>query len=518
MSDREVFNSLERALSGDINDLQSLATRQLADVMQFLMAKRNTLLTGGAVDTQPRSVTGGLSIRSVGGGTQIELQVGFLGQFSTTWPAVPAALESAMRLGYNRSPLTLTLPGTPNQAVLLEAQVVDVVTLNTVRDVFDVPTQTFIPTAIDKRIERQIQTQFVEAAFPLLPGFSGNPWVPLFVFNTDGAGQTDLVTTGTNYDFRPDMQDILGGADQVRGTYSPIQDEGVVAQASLNTSRPGANGDTATGLATVGGNFAGRIGDQEFRFRDQAAAVVPFSASGFVLANNTIAHVYLLPLVASGIETAPWNMSAAGIASLRKGVLHLSSVQPANGGRVNSATITPNAAAFANFDAVPAGRAMYVGSVYGGTAAGLRYMTQSGAGRALLGVANPGNPLFEVVNFSFSPGAGGPIVVACNLEDIIPDGARLAILVINASWGSAAGDVMEVAVRPGTVSTAAVGRLATIDVQPPAGGVAIGSMVVDVPVFYEGAVDNDDKQLEIELTIPSAGNLTLTVDCIGWEL
>ena len=145
MSDREVFNSLERALSGDMNDLQSLATRQLADVVQFLMAKRNTLLTGGAVDTQPRSVTGGLSIRSVGGGTQIELQVGFLGQFSTTWPAVPAALESAMRLGYNRSPLTLTLPGTPNQAVLLEAQVVDVVTLNTVRDVLDVPTQTFIP-------------------------------------------------------------------------------------------------------------------------------------------------------------------------------------------------------------------------------------------------------------------------------------------------------------------------------------------------------------------------------------
>lgn len=518
MSDREVFNSLERALSGDINDLQSMATRQLADVVQFLMAKRNTLLTGGAVDTQPRSVTGGLSIRSVGGGTQIELQVGFLGQFSTTWPAVPGPLESAMRLGYNRSALTLTLPGTPTQAVLLEARVVDVVTLNTFRDVFDVPTQTFIPTAIDKRVERQIQTQFVEAAFPLLPGFSGNPWVPLFVFNTDGAGQTDLITTGTNYDFRPDMQDILGGADQIRGTYSPIQDEGVVSQAALNTSRPGANGDTATGLATVGGNFAGRIGDMEFRFRDQAASVLPFSAAGFVLANDTLAHVYLLPLVASGIETAPWNTSAGGIASLRKGVLHLSSVQPANGGRVNSATITPNAAAFANFDAVPAGRAMYVGSVYGGTAAGLRYSTQSGAGRALLAAANAGNPLFEVVSLSLSPGAGN-LVVAIDLRGVIPDAARTAIVVVNVTWGSVPGDVLEASVQAGPVTTGSPGHLATMKILAPGGGSASGTMVVDMPVLFEGDTDNEDKLFELNLNVPSgAGSVGATVDCIGWEL
>lgn len=518
MSDREVFNSLERALSGDINDLQSLATRQLADVVQFLMAKRNTLLTGGAVDTQPRSATGGLSIRSVGGGTQIELQVGFLGQFSTTWPAVPGALESAMRLGYNRSALTVNLPGTPNQTVLLEARVVDVVTLNTVRDVFDVPTQTFNPAAIDKRVERQIQTQFVEAATPLLPGFSGNPWVPLWIFDTDGSGETDLVSSGTIYDFRPDMQDILGGGDQVRGTYNPTQDEGVVVQAALNTSRPGTNGDTATGLATLGGNFAGRIGDVEFRFRAQSAGFIPFSAAGFTLANNTIAHVYLLPLVASSIETAPWSQPAAGVGALRKGVLHLSNVQPSRGGRVNSAAITPNAAAFANFDAVPAGRAMYVGSVYGGSVSGLRYMTQSSAGRALLGVANPGNPLFEVISFASSPGGGGTLVVGINLSTggIIPEAARLAILVVNASWGSAAGDVMEVAVRPTDVNTLAVGQLAAINIQPPAGGVARGSMVVDAPVFYDD-VDNDDKLLEIELTFPSAGNITLTVDCIGWE-
>lgn len=514
MSDQEVFNTLERAISGDINDLQALATRQMADQLQFLLATRFQSQTGGADDTVPKSATGGLSIRSVGGGTQIELQAGFLAQFSTTWPAVAGALESNMRLGYNRSALTLTLPGTPNQEVLLEAQVVDVVTLNTTRDVFDIPTQTFIPTAIDKRIERQIQTQFVEAPSPLIPAYSGNPWVPLYSFRTDGSGETDLVTSAFLHDFRPDMQDILQGSDQIRGTYSSTTPEGVVTQGALQTKRPGANGDITLPLG-MGGDFAGRIGETSYRFRNAASNVIPKSAVGFVLTANTIAHVYLLPLASAGVSVAPWNGEPFDV---RKGVLHFSDVQPANGGRVNSAAISPEPTQYGNFDAVGAGRAIYLGSLYGGSIANsMRYMTQSGGGRALLSVAS-GNPLFEVASLTFSPGGPGPLVLGFSLVDIIPDAARLAILVINASWGSVAGDVLVVGVRPDVVSTVGAGILASFNVQPPAGGVARGAIVVDMPVFHEGTVDNDDKLLELEVDVPSAGNLILTVTCIGWEL
>ncbi len=510
MSDREVFNTLERAISGDINDLQALATRQMADQLQFLLATRFLSQTGGSDDTTPKSATGGLSIRSVGGGTQIELQIGFLAQFSTTWPAVAGALESNMRLGYNRSALTLTLPGTPSQAVLLEARVVDVVTLNTFRDVFDVPTQTFISAAIDKRIERQIQTQFVEAASPLLPGFSGDPWVPLYAFLTDGSGETDLVTAALLHDFRPDMQDILQGGDQLRGTYSTTSPEGVVEQGALQTGRPGVTGDVP--FVFLGGDFAGRIGDRSYRFRSASGNILPSSAVGFSLANDTIAHVYLLPLINGSIELAPWNGTDAVI----KGTLHLSGVQPANGGRVNSAPITPNATLYGNFDAVPAGRAMYVGSIYGGTAAGIRYMTQSGGGRAVLAVANPGNPLFEVGSLIFALTAGETLVDV-DLRGLIPDAARLAILEVNATWGSVIGDTLEVSVQPSTITVGNAAVSSTMRVLCDAGGSARNTMVVDAPVFFQGNVDNGDKRLSIRLIVPSSGNAIITVSCIGWE-
>lgn len=511
MSDQEVFNTLERAISGDINDLQALATRQMADQLQFLLATRLQSQTGGADDTLPQSATGGLAIRPAGGGTQVQLLTGFLAQFSNTWPAVPGALESAMRLGYNRSPLTITLSATPLQAVLLEARVVDVVTLNTVRDVFDIPTQTFIPTAIDKRIERQIETLLTEAATPLIPGYSGDPWVPLYAFLTDAGGLADLTST-LLHDFRPDMQDILQGSDQTRGIYSNSTPEGVVEQAALQTARPGVNGDTA--FASIGGDFAGRIGDISYRFRNAASGLLPISAAGFVLANDTIAHVYLLPLAKGALGIAPWN---GGASSTIKGALHLSDVQPANGGRVNSAPITPNAALYGNFEAVPAGRAMYVGSVYGGTAGGLRYMTQSGGGRVVLASPNPGNPLFEVSSFSGAlvPGSS---VENVNLAGIIPDAARVATLVINCAWGSAAGDVLLVSPQAGPVTFGNAGVTATMKVQAPVGGTGRSTMVVDVPVFFQGTVDNADKFVNILLVAPSAGNVVITVDCIGWEL
>ncbi len=514
MSDAIVINSLERALSEDINDLQAMSTRQLADQIKFLFAKRFTLLSGGSDDTLPRSVTGGLSIRSSGGGTSIDLMPGFLGQFNATWPAVPGRLESDLRLGFNRAALTTALPGTPDQVVLLEARVVDVVTINVVRDVFDVPTQTFVPTALDKRTERQIEVQFVESAIPQLPAFSGGTWVPLWVFDTDGAGQTDLASVGANYDFRPDMQDILGGGDQQRGTYAPTATEGVVAQASMQSGRPDGSGDVA--FAALGGDFAGRIGDMQFRFRNQLSNQIPSFASGFTLSLNTIAHLYMLPLNSSGIETAPWNFSASSPVALQKGALHLSSVQPSNGGRVHSATITPSPAVYANFDPVPAGRAIYVGSVYGGGATGIRFISQSAGGRAILGSNVGANPLFGIVNSSVAVGVG-LFSEPLDMRGLIPNAARLVTVVINVRWGSLVQSTLAVGLQPLAVALGGSVARFTVEVSTTE-QFNRATMQVELPVYHRGDVDNEDKQWEITLLSSQAGNYVVTVDDVGWSL
>jgi len=509
MSDAIVFNSLERALSSDINNLQAMATRQLADELQTLFAKRFRVLTGGSDDTLPRSVTGGLAIRTSGGGTQIDLLGGLLAQFNTTWPAVPGPLESAMRLGFNRSVLTTALSGTPNQGILLEARVVDVVTVNTVRDVFDVPTQTFIPTPVDKQTERQVEVQLVEVALPATPGFSGGSWVPLWGFFSDGAGLVDL-SSGAPIDYRPDMQDVLAGSDQVSGSYSADIAEGVVTQASINTARPTASGDTT--FTNLGGDFSGRIGTQQYRLRSQGANVVPLAASGFVPAAATIAHVYLLPLISAGIETAPW-MSAS--ASILKGVLHLSDVQPANGGRVNSAAITPNVAAYPNHDPVPAGQAMYLGSVYQGVASGFRYMTQTGGGAAILSPSL--TPLNGVVSATASPGAGGSAVEALDLRGIVPDAARMVKVLLRGRWGALVAGSLTVSIESALAAAGAGSVGAMIIEASAADQFNRGELMMDVPVFHDSA-NNDDKNLEIQIAYTTAGTWNVDVDVVGWSL
>ena len=224
MSDRIQINSLERAASGDINNLQSMATRIVAELAKYTQARK---IEGPLAFDLPRSFTGGLNLFSDGGNNAL-LSAGVLAQLSPTWPAAPGPLDSDLRLGFLDGPLPVTLPvpGGPT-IVSLEGQVVDVVTVQLTRDIFDVPTQTFIPTLVDKQIERQIQTQFVLGDAINAPAPSGDPWVLLYTLVVQGGVAAPLAAFFIT-DMRPEVNNgeqsnavgsFLGDGQIIRGSH-----------------------------------------------------------------------------------------------------------------------------------------------------------------------------------------------------------------------------------------------------------------------------------------------------------
>ena len=70
MSDRVQINALERAASTDINDLQSMATRIVADLYGF---DQSTKLEGPLAPDIPRSFTGGLNFIGDGGNNALSI-------------------------------------------------------------------------------------------------------------------------------------------------------------------------------------------------------------------------------------------------------------------------------------------------------------------------------------------------------------------------------------------------------------------------------------------------------------
>jgi hypothetical protein len=504
MSDAIVINSLERALSDDINNLQAMATRQLADQILYRYAERFSQGDGGSDDTIPRSVTGGLAIRL--SGAQVEILPGLLSQYSETFPAVPGVLESPQRLGYHRASVAFAHPGTPSRIMLVECQVVDVVTVNTPRDVFDVPTQTFVPTAVDKQTERQLAFQVVVGGGALqYPAFSGGDWVPLWFFSTDAGG---LAVAGTAVDVRPDMQEVLPGNPRF-APFNEAQPEAVVVQSALSTRAPPAGGNIIAPVS-VGGSVDGRIGDRQFALQSAGGVVVPINS--VAPANNVLSHLYLVPLEAAGVKAVP----RSGVS---KGFPVFSDVSPTNGGRQNSAAI-PLGGSFPGYVSVPAGDALYCGSFHGGAVAGsVEWLTQSGGGRCLVPI-RAGSNLYQIVNLTNVFGALGFITGALDLRGLIPDAARTALLTVNVAGRGGVNTVGEVSFKP---LLPASGHPGVADVTAPIDFHAAltdpnpVSVELEVPVFFDSG-NNDDKQLEYRVSVDGAATVDLEISCHGWTL
>jgi hypothetical protein len=324
-NDNVVLNTRERPLSSDINDLQSLAARSLADVLRYALAP-NTLAAVNPSSTPGNFVLGGLE--AIPNGNNISINPGALCQDSNALSPAPSSLDSAYRLAYNRSALTVTMPSPVGTTYyLVEAQMTDVVAATASRDILDATSGNFVPTLVNKRKERQITTQVLTGAGSNAPAPSGGDWVPIAIVRRPGGG--GAVSASDIMDVRPLWSDILTARTNMilPGNGEPGE---IVGGELVTTHVP--NGAASNLLARF--SAAARLPNGKlafFRFVSTGSnditnavftAVSPFAA-------NTFYYLYLCPW--HGLLPSQQGAQLPAVPTLNRGLLVVSATPPGNG-------------------------------------------------------------------------------------------------------------------------------------------------------------------------------------------
>lgn len=183
-ADTEVFNTLERSSTGDLNDLQSIQARFASELMQFSQVVR---VGGFQAEATRNVVLGGLTPSP--SGNDVAISPGALAQLSATLSPVPGPLDSDYRLAWLDVPLTVTMPA-PGVTTyyLIEAQMVEVVSSTALRDVWTPPNGPFTPVLLTKQTRRTIATQLLTGAAGQAPIPSGGDWVPIAIVRRPPGG------------------------------------------------------------------------------------------------------------------------------------------------------------------------------------------------------------------------------------------------------------------------------------------------------------------------------------------
>ncbi|MCG8622320.1 MAG: hypothetical protein MJE68_10050 [Proteobacteria bacterium] len=254
--DNNVINTFEKASSSDVNELQNLRNRLLAECMRTLTIKKQ--MGGTPTPSNRAHVASGLFVTT--DGSQLTVGTGALFQEVTANPPdvpTPEALDSSYRIGLNLSAINIADPATASDRYwLIEARVVRNVTLTETRDIFNQTTQSFQSQNVPKRQESQIETQVVEGTATAMPTQTVG-WAPLaLVFRPAGGG---TITGAQITQMSTQINDFtnVDGADGV---------------ASRSSFRFKTNGDIAGTTANTGASFvlAAEInGQQLFARTDQ---------------------------------------------------------------------------------------------------------------------------------------------------------------------------------------------------------------------------------------------------------
>lgn len=325
-ADNVQFNTLERALSGDMNDLESMAARELSDLLREMFGTRTFALAATPIDAPRSVVLGGLEVSP--SGADIVVASGALAQEAPALAPVPGALDSSYRLAINRVPEVITgpVPGIET-FFLLEAQMVNVVTSSEVRDVFDPALNLFVPTPVDKLLERQIDFQLVTGAAGNAPVPTGTPWVPIAIVRRPGGGGPVLAS---------DLIDVRPVWDSTESSERDVFSADLTRQLDRKFVTIGVPGAAASELVVLEAE-ARVLGQRLWFFSslsfDPTASI--YIDPTTVLAADTWFYLYLVPW--QGL--LPVDPSVAGRTG--KGLLVLSSVVPtAQGNVVNGAPLT----------------------------------------------------------------------------------------------------------------------------------------------------------------------------------
>lgn len=398
--DSVIFNTRQRALSGDVNDLQSIQTRELADVIAMRTA--SAVITDATPNlTQRRNVVlGGLNV--IAAGTDVVVSEGVLAQYSTTIVPTPGAYDSGERIAFQRGSANVAVPNPGSDTTyLLEAQMADVVTLTQTRDIFDPGTQAFIPTSVPVRTERQVTYRFRAGTATNAPAVDSE-WVPLaIVFRPSGAPPANNAEI---WDCRP----LANAIESVRGTVLPAVDLGAVR---VTRRRLETVSTIAAGSANLRMDFEGiDIVFGERLFARQSGASIAVSA----LPQSTLAAGLVYVYLYNGLGR-PITNRVTGM--VHRGLPVLSNVAPTKGG-YNSANITlvqPPGSTW-GYDVVGAGSAICVGA-----------FVWTGAIVVPMVLGEDGAKLFSATALlAYSGAIGGGGATNFNLAGFVPADARFA--------------------------------------------------------------------------------------------
>jgi hypothetical protein len=216
---RVVVNERERAVSPDLNRLQSLHSRDLAEILRYLCENRPNFGTGaGGIESSPGTldsplralVIAGLRVRPDVGTVNTFIERGVL--VAASPDAVPDPDDSPYRYVVDEGvQIAGALTFTPNggggiRVDVVECQVIEELVETDSRDVFNIGTGTFSPALVEKvrrrRLEYRIRLGTVGAGFP----GAASGWLPLAVVTAPAGAATwdDCIV----WDVRPLLSDL----------------------------------------------------------------------------------------------------------------------------------------------------------------------------------------------------------------------------------------------------------------------------------------------------------------------
>ncbi len=313
--DNEVFNTRERPVSNDLNDLQSLVHRSVVDMLREMFVKRSFAIGAAATESPRNVVLGGLEVTP--SGSDILVATGALMQESSTLAPVPGTLDSNYRVGILRSVATVTPPSPAGDTYfLLEAQMTELATVSESRDILDIPSSTFIPAVVPKQRERRLLFSFVTGTVTEAPVPTGGDFVPLaIVFRPAGGGAVlafHLTDARTMWDAEAPLRDTLPLGSLLQ------RDRG--QRFVLTTAVPG--GAVSNFVIVDAEAFIAPTRLWYTRSGSVDVTLAAFISPGTVLAANTWYYLYL----------APWQgipiVSVLDPFATGRGIIVLSAVAP----------------------------------------------------------------------------------------------------------------------------------------------------------------------------------------------
>lgn len=377
--DNLIFNQFERASSADMNNVQRMLRRPQLEFLRWFGGDRPypAALPGPGSNTAITATRWhvGLTVETTGA-TSYVVNAGVM--VTNSAPNLSFdALDSSQVMAALRSGVTRTIP-TANPAHvageywLVSARIVSVVTLNTVVEIFDVPTQTFVPTAKNKRVEYQIEfREDVGNEIPssptggALPSLNAAPtnqgWDPIAVIrvfpNTGTAGHGDVI------DVRRDLRDTIRCApwDPIPFDQQSMQPE-VLIRSLESTGHP----TNVAGLYSgFHGQFRATYQGKEYSYSARGGDVADGLHTGNALETlnpGALTHVYLVPYKTGNASRIPsyGRATTNDYAKLRGFLVIAQTACPPTREGKNSAAISLANGIYSDVANVAAGEAVYV--------------------------------------------------------------------------------------------------------------------------------------------------------------